>query len=287
MIEREDLISWRHRYLRKIKQYREEGRPIYYLDETWTFAGMTTPKAWVDTNIKTSKQAYLEGFGRGCLSDATGKGQRLIVLHVGSENGFLEGAGLVFRTSGKLADYHGDMNSDKFEKWFQEELLPRLPNNAVIVMDNAKYHSRELDKPPTTSSTKKVMQDWLREKGIHFEEKMTKRMLYEKIKQHKPTEKTYAVDKMASDAGFTVLRLPPYHCELNPIEMVWAQVKHFVKDKNTSKKLQLVEDLTHQALEHVTAEQWKNTANTSRKRSKKCGNLKALWTKWWTGLLYS
>nr|CAH7743014.1 unnamed protein product [Callosobruchus chinensis] len=33
---------------------------------------------------------------------------------------------------------------------------------------------------------------------------------------------------MAREKGFTVLRMPPYHCELNPIELVWAQVKNEV-----------------------------------------------------------
>ena len=35
----------------------------------------------------------------------------------------------------------------------------------------------------------------------------------------------YVVDELALKRGITVLRLPPYHCELNPIELVWAQVK--------------------------------------------------------------
>ena len=154
LIERNDLIEWRHRYLREIRQFRLEGRPIFYLDETWTFAGMSTPKAWLDTTITTSKQAFMSGLGHGALRDPSGKGERLIVLHVGSEHGFLNGAGLVFRTSGKLDDYHGDMNSELFEKWFREKLVPRLPPNAVIVMDNASYHSVQIDKAPTCSSLK-------------------------------------------------------------------------------------------------------------------------------------
>lgn len=258
LIEREDLILWRHRYLREIKQFREEGRPIFYLDETWTFAGLTTPKSWQDTNLKTSRQSFLEGFGRGCLRDPTGKGERLIVLHVGNEYGFLDGAGLVFRTTGKLADYHGDMNSENFEKWVKEVLLPRLPPRAVIVMDNAKYHSRELDKAPTSGSTKKKMHDWLVEKGIDYDKSLTRPRLYEIISQNKDKTKKYAVDEMAKSMGFTVLRLPPYHCELNPIEMVWAQVKGYVKSRNTTFKVKDVEELTKESIVNVTSEQWKN-----------------------------
>ncbi|KAJ8911297.1 hypothetical protein NQ315_003288 [Exocentrus adspersus] len=44
-------------------------------------------------------------------------------------------------------------------------------------------------------------------------------------------------DEMAASRQITVLRLPPYHCELNPIELVWAQVKGDVARNNTSFKL--------------------------------------------------
>ncbi|KAJ4441671.1 hypothetical protein ANN_11529, partial [Periplaneta americana] len=32
--------------------------------------------------------------------------------------------------------------------------------------------------------------------------------------------------------GHVVLRLPPYHCILNPIEMIWSEVKRKVASKN-------------------------------------------------------
>lgn len=35
----------------------------------------------------------------------------------------------------------------------------------------------------------------------------------------------YIVDNIADKSGCTILRLPPYHCMLNPIEMIWTQVK--------------------------------------------------------------
>lgn len=34
LIEREEIISWRREYLWQIRKYREENRPIFYLDET-------------------------------------------------------------------------------------------------------------------------------------------------------------------------------------------------------------------------------------------------------------
>lgn len=39
LIDRADIILWRKRYLVKIKQYRREGRTLYYQDETWLNEG--------------------------------------------------------------------------------------------------------------------------------------------------------------------------------------------------------------------------------------------------------
>nr|CAH7725743.1 unnamed protein product [Callosobruchus chinensis] len=35
LMEKPNILHWRYKYLRSIKRYREEGRNIIYLDETW------------------------------------------------------------------------------------------------------------------------------------------------------------------------------------------------------------------------------------------------------------
>ena len=35
----------------------------------------------------------------------------------------------------------------------------------------------------------------------------------------------HVLDKLAQEAGHEVIRLPPYHCDRNPIEMIWAKMK--------------------------------------------------------------
>jgi len=55
LIEREDIVKWRRNYLTTIKKYREEGKMIYYLDETWCNAGHTTKKAWTPQYIKSAR----------------------------------------------------------------------------------------------------------------------------------------------------------------------------------------------------------------------------------------
>lgn len=38
--------------------------------------------------------------------------------------------------------YEGTMDSALFEMWFQECLLPTLPEDSFIVMDNARFHRK-------------------------------------------------------------------------------------------------------------------------------------------------
>ena len=44
---------------------------------------------------------------------------------------------------------------------------------------------------------------------------MVKPKLYELIKLFKLWFKTYEIDKMAEEFGYSVIRLPPYHSKLN------------------------------------------------------------------------
>ena len=39
-------------------------------------------------------------------------------------------------------DYHHDIDSNGFENWLKP-ILPKLPPNSVLVMDNASYHSKK------------------------------------------------------------------------------------------------------------------------------------------------
>ena len=47
------------------------------------------------------------------------------------------------------------------------------------------------------------------------------------------------------------------HCELNPIEMAWTQVKGYVKDHNCKFTLSEVERLLNEGFKIVTPERWK------------------------------
>ncbi|XP_040063080.1 uncharacterized protein LOC120837639 [Ixodes scapularis] len=189
------------------------------------------------------------------LKQPSGKGQRLIVTHIGSEDEFVPGCLDVFRGK-KTGDYHEEMDGPRFEKWF-DDVLQKLPTGSVIVMDNAPYHSRRLEAVPTTSSRKELIQGWLTSKGTAWDSKMLKRQLLEIVSSVKPQYVKYRVDTAAERAGCTVVRLPPYHCEFDPIELIWAQIKNRVAARNTMFKIGDVERLLKEA-EQVTASNWCN-----------------------------
>jgi hypothetical protein len=69
-------------------------------------------------------------------------------------------------------------------------------------------------------------------------------------------KKKYELDDLALQFGHQVVRLPPYHCQYNPIELIWAQVKREVAERNKTFKLSDVEHLTSQAIDNVTKTDW-------------------------------
>lgn len=247
LVERPDIVNWRYKYLRQIKQFRESGKKIFYLDETWVDSNITFQKCWQSPDI------------HGVLPDINSK-NRLIIVDIGSEDGFLEGGRLVYRANTANGDYHGQMNSNNFEKWIRERVIPNLPVESVVVIDNAPYHGEQHDKVPTKSSTKKNMLEWLLRHGQHFEEtSVRKATLYDAIQRLKPPSKVFKIDKLLEEFGHFVLRLPPYMCDLNAIEFVWANVKQHVRSKNTSGNMSLgaLNELVLEALTSVSSTLWK------------------------------
>jgi len=55
------------------------------------------------------------------------------------------------------------------------------------------------------------------------------------------------------------LRLPPYNCDLSPIELAWTAVKRFIQGNNVGAEFSLnrLRDLTDAAISLVTKHDWK------------------------------
>jgi hypothetical protein len=95
-------------------------------------------------------------------------------------------------------------------------------------MDNAPYHNTlSEDSPPTSQCSKKRIKEWLEQNKIYTRNDCLKPELIEVLNRIAP-EPTYNIDKIALSAGHTILRTPPYHPELQPIETCWGVVKNHV-----------------------------------------------------------
>lgn len=57
---------------------------------------------------------------------------------------------------------------------------------------------------------------------------------------------------------FQILRLPPYHCDLNPIEMVWASMKRKVAEVNIGKPSNNMPEMVQNAFESISVDEWRN-----------------------------
>lgn len=66
----------------------------------------------------------------------------------------------------------------------------------------------------------------------------------------------YKLDELLEAHGHNVLRLPPYHPELNPIEKIWAMMKNWVAARNVTFKLKDVEVLAREKFAAITIDEW-------------------------------
>jgi transposase len=216
--EKEHVVLARRKYLRiKRANRKHDGsliRPEVYIDETFVNKNHSSRFTW-----------YLNKDGPW-VNKPSGKGPRLIILHAITKDGWVKDAELVFQAKQQSGDYHGQMNWDNFSKWFTEQLLPNIPPRSLIILDNASYHNTLQDNAfPTSTSSKEQLRRWLTHNNYQWREDMLKSELFDLCKRLAPVPE-FQLDKLAEKAGHDILRTPPYHPELQPIETCWAIVKN-------------------------------------------------------------
>jgi len=77
---------------------------------------------------------------------------------------------------------------------------------------------------PKEIGKKSTCKNGCRKRNIQFHPLETLPELYQKVKAIISREKQYELDQIAMQKGHRVIRLPPYHCQYNQIELIWAQV---------------------------------------------------------------
>nr|WP_244186100.1 IS630 family transposase [Xenorhabdus ishibashii] len=105
--------------MERISDYERAGRPIVYLDESGFAQAMPRQHGYSEKGLRC--------FGS---HDWHAKG-RINVIGAILENTFVT-----------LSLFTENINADVFYAWMTQDLLPKLPHGAVIVMDNASFHKR-------------------------------------------------------------------------------------------------------------------------------------------------
>ena len=233
--EKDHVIAARQRYLRKKRDNRTSSgdsiRPEVYLDESYVNKNHSNDFIWYS------------GEDGPWVQKPTGKGERLIIINAITKSGWVPNAKLVFKSTKKTGDYHGQMNWDLFKKWFVEMLLENISPNCLVIMDNASYHNTLSEhSPPTPLCSKKRIMEWLEQNRIYCRPDCLKPELAEILKKLAPAP-SYAIDEIARSHGHEVIRTPPYHPELQPIETCWGVVKNHIARNSDFTMKNLIQQL--------------------------------------------
>jgi transposase len=251
VMERIDVVHARTQYLREIEQYRRAGFDVVWMDETWINANHCCARQWM--HDVSSLQSPCHDCRKRRIP--SGKGPRLVILDAGNADGFIEGVGRIFEAHGS-GDHHDSMNTAYFMDWWEHCLLPALKKPSVVVLDNAKYHNPVVEKSPTGSWKKGDIIAWLQKKGLPADPSLTKVELMKIVVTNRPP-KLFLSDVVADRMGHCVLRTPIRHPMLNPIELVWAYMKHQVAAANNLFNMKGVKMLYEKAHDEVTPEYWR------------------------------
>ena len=143
-------------FQKKIEKYKKEKISLAYIDESGFAHDM--PR----------KHGYAE-CGKRCYGsqDWNAKGRKNVIAGLCGPS--IIGCGIV----------EGNVDTDVFNTWIEKILIPDLPENSVVVMDNAAFHKSQRTKeliennghkiaflPPYSPDLNPIEQKWAHAKSI-------------------------------------------------------------------------------------------------------------------------
>ena len=213
--EKAAVRQQRHDYLYEIRRNRQcppaERYQVVYLDESFLHHHHGGQYSWFSENDFVERMS--------------GKGRRWCFIHAMQENALLAGTFLAFEAKHSKGDYHAQFDWDVFQHWFTAQLLCNVPPRSLIILDRCPFHTVCSDAVVPSQMKKRELQQWLTERGISWEEQWLRARLMQEVDRYR--DKKPMVEILAEEQGHKVLFLPVHHPELNPIELVWATVKHY------------------------------------------------------------
>lgn len=240
LMERDDIVAARCKFLRILNKNRNivNSRSEVYVGETWVsqrelMGSIIGPKSKID------KAQYT-------------------VVHAGGKMGFVPGALFIFKLkAGNNGVFRSALSPECFRTWFENQLLPNIPDNSLIILNSSPCHAKLGVKIPSRSMKKSDVIHWLVENNIAHDASVSKAELLHLAKSNKE-QYPYEIDQIAQGKGHEVIRLPPYHNHLNPIEHVWDNVKSEIRKElsSTDKTPLNIKNITADAIDKVTVEDW-------------------------------
>ena len=213
-----------------------DGTYLMFLDESYINLNYTPDRKIQDTTIHTSKQAKDQGYTPG-FKRTPGKGERLILIGVGGMDGWLK-KDIIKRKKGHL-NTKDDMDGDKFNAFVTDAFIrakQQYPDRKLaLVVDNASYHTKLCDDMPKSDWSLDQYKEFCYEKSLpvppHYSKKahlghLVKQDYVEAAKKYvDASPEKYQLERLCILYDIILVRLPPYHPELNPIEQIWARGK--------------------------------------------------------------
>jgi transposase len=213
--EKAAVRQQRHDYLYEIRRNRqrppEERYQVVYLDESFLHHHHGGQYSWFSENDFVERMS--------------GKGRRWCFIHAMQENALLAETFLAFEAKHSKGDYHAQFDWDIFQHWFTVQLLRNVPPRSLIILDRCPFHTVGRDAGAPSQMKKGELQQWLTERGLAWEEQWLRARLMQEVDRYR--DKKPMVEILAEEQGHKLLFLPVHHPELNPIELVWATVKHY------------------------------------------------------------
>ncbi|KAK6013513.1 hypothetical protein OSTOST_21168 [Ostertagia ostertagi] len=204
------------------------GDCVVYMDETWVFEGMVKKRGWMDNTCRAfpPRKPYSSIPVARLLGRIKGSAASLLWRCVKVES---YPAVPAFVCGPRTAQY-SEMDHTIFEEWLRSSIpLMRefaAGRNVTLVLDNAPYHTRVLERVPTRSSTRQEIMDYLASHGIEVALDSTRASLLDELDLFVASRggvsalRSYAAERICEEMGVSLLRLPPFHCFFNPVELV-------------------------------------------------------------------
>jgi len=163
-------------------------------------------------------------------------------------------------------DYHKNINGDFFVAWLSNRFIPAFVaafpgKKCILVLDNATYHHALGPEYFKLGGTKAELSQKLKTLGVEsIQVERDKRKVFMRssswihrksnfapsaaellnalkveLPKHPERQRT-AVQRLFDERGWQLIYTPPYTPEVQPIEKVWAYVKHVVASHFTPKR---------------------------------------------------